>query len=118
MCIVHSSVLEEGSGIRKEETHDETEVEAQEKEEEEQPFLCPHPQPAVISTRVNSKDVVRTSDIRVSDRTPLFSLRLKQFEPIYNELTGEVHVCVCVCMYVCVCVCVCLHMGMCACFCV
>ena len=48
------------------------------------------PQPAFITTRVNDKEVVRTNDIRVSERTPLIELRLKSFEPIYNELTGEV----------------------------
>ena len=48
------------------------------------------PQPAVIATRINEREVVRTTDIRVSERTPLADLRLKSFEPIYNELTGEV----------------------------
>ena len=52
------------------------------------------PQPAVITTRINEREVVRTSDIRVSERTPLADLRLKPFDPIYNELTGEVCVCV------------------------
>ena len=36
------------------------------------------------------QEIVRTSDIRVSERVPLNSLRLKPFGPIYNELTGEV----------------------------
>ena len=36
------------------------------------------------------QEIVRTSDIRVSERVPLNSLRLQPFGPIYNELTGEV----------------------------
>ena len=36
------------------------------------------------------QEVVRTSDVRVSERTPLNQLRLKPYGPIYNELTGEV----------------------------
>ena len=50
------------------------------------------PQPAVIATRIDDKKVVRTTDVRVSERTPLTDLRLESFGPIYNELTGEVHV--------------------------
>ena len=58
----------------------------------EEPCHLIHPQPAVLTTRINERDVVRTTDIRVSERTPLADLRLKEFDPIYNELTGEVHV--------------------------
>ena len=36
------------------------------------------------------QEVVRASDLRVSERTPLNQLRLKLSGPIYNELTGEV----------------------------
>lgn len=59
------------------------------------------PQPAVIATRINNRDVVRTTDIRVSERTPLSDLRLKPFDPIYNELTGEVQSCIFTIMYIC-----------------
>ena len=38
------------------------------------------------------QEVVRTSDVRVSERTPLNQLRLKPSGPIYNELTGEVEI--------------------------
>ena len=48
------------------------------------------PQPAVIATKMADNKVIRTTDVRVSERTPLTDLRLKSFGPIYNELTGEV----------------------------
>lgn len=61
---------------------------AESKEEREIPMT--QPQPAFITTRINDKEVVRTNDVRVSERTPMTELRLKPFSPIYNELTGEV----------------------------
>ncbi len=64
--------------------------EEQEEEEEEEEIPVNQPQPAFITTRINDKEVVRTNDIRVSERTPMTELRLKPFSPIYNELTGEV----------------------------
>ena len=66
-----------------------TESKEEQQEEEEIPMVT-QPQPAFITTRINDKEVVRTNDIRVSERTPLTELRLKPFSPIYNELTGEV----------------------------
>ena len=61
-------------------------------EEEEEEIPMTQPQPVFITTRINEKEVVRTNDIRVSERTPLTELRLKPFSPIYNELTGEVKI--------------------------
>ena len=37
--------------------------------------------------------VIRSSDICVSERTPLNTLILKPYKPIWNELTGEVYTC-------------------------
>lgn len=75
------------------ETHDLTSTKGQ--SSPEQPEGVGHvthqPQPAVIATRIDDKKVVRTTDVRVSERTPLTDLRLESFGPIYNELTGEVH---------------------------
>ena len=51
-------------------------------------FLIELKNPYFISSIM--QNVVRSSDIRVSERTPLNSLRLKPFGPIYNELAGEV----------------------------
>ena len=68
----------------------ETESKEKQQEEEEETPVVTQPQPAFITTRINDKEVVRTNDIRVSERTPLTELRLKPFSPIYNELTGEV----------------------------
>ena len=64
--------------------------EEEEKEEEGEIIAGIEPQPAFITTRINEREVVRTNDIRVSERTPLTELRLKPFSPIYNELSGEV----------------------------
>ena len=61
-----------------------------ESKEEEDDTNVTQPQPTFITTRINDREVVRTNDIRVSERTPLAELRLKPFSPIYNELTGEV----------------------------
>lgn len=36
--------------------------------------------------------LTRTSDVRVSERGALTSLRLKPSPPVYNELTGEVSI--------------------------
>ena len=83
----------EGDDLLPDETHDLTvTTEEIQSPVEERPVI--QPQPAVISTRINDRDVVRTTDIRVSERTPLSDLRLKPFDPIYNELTGEVHTCI------------------------
>lgn len=59
-------------------------------EEEVEGGHVTQPQPAVIATKMADNKVVRTTDVRVSERTPLTDLRLKSFGPIYNELTGEV----------------------------
>ncbi len=50
----------------------------------------PVPQPTVVTTRLEGVGVVRTTDVRISERTLLNDLRLKPFGPIYNQLTGEV----------------------------
>ena len=59
-------------------------------EEEVEAGHVTQPQPAVIATKMADNKVIRTTDVRVSERTPLTDLRLKSFGPIYNELTGEV----------------------------
>jgi hypothetical protein len=52
------------------------------------------PQPAIISTQLpamyNTVDVVRSSDIRVSERRPKTCLILQTCDPVYNELLGDV----------------------------
>ena len=49
-----------------------------------------HPQTAVVTAECPGQGVVRTSDIRVSERTPLMQTRQKFFGPIYNELSEDV----------------------------
>eukprot|EP00731_Ephydatia_muelleri_P016880 Em0009g1304a len=46
-------------------------------------------QPSVITSVMNGETLTRTSDVRVSERGALTSLRLKPSPPVYNELTGE-----------------------------
>lgn len=52
------------------------------------------PQPAIISTQLpamyNTVDVVRSSDIRVSERRPKTCLILQTCDPVYNELLGDI----------------------------
>lgn len=48
------------------------------------------PQTAVVTARYPGQGVVRTTDVRVSERTPLMQLRQKFFGPIYNELAEDV----------------------------
>jgi hypothetical protein len=50
----------------------------------------PQPQPAVVTSIINGQ-VVRSSDLCVSERAPLATLRLKPYQPIWNELTGELN---------------------------
>ena len=88
-CEHRSHLTLEGDDLLPDETQDLTiTTEEIQSPAEERPVI--QPQPAVIATRINERDVVRTTDIRVSERTPLSDLRLKPFDPIYNELTGEV----------------------------
>ncbi|XP_072038414.1 coiled-coil domain-containing protein 87-like [Amphiura filiformis] len=49
-----------------------------------------HPQPATITKRLPNKSVVRTSDIRVSERVSMSSVTLKLNQTVFNELTDEV----------------------------
>ncbi|KAK2559100.1 Coiled-coil domain-containing protein 87 [Acropora cervicornis] len=49
-----------------------------------------HPQPAVVSLRLPDKSVVRTSDVRVSNRVNKESLTLRKYSTVYNDLTGEI----------------------------
>lgn len=49
-----------------------------------------HPQPAVVSFRLPDKSVVRTSDVRVSNRVNKASVTLKKYPTVYNDLTGEI----------------------------
>jgi len=50
----------------------------------------PIPQPATVTTTLPDGRVVRTSDLLVSQRTPMNEFRLKPFGPIYNQFTGDV----------------------------
>jgi len=49
-----------------------------------------HPQPAVVSLRLPDKSVVRTSDVRVSNRVNKASVTLNRYPTVYNDLTGEI----------------------------
>ena len=48
------------------------------------------PQTAVVTAHCPGQGVVRTSDVRVSERTPLMQIRQKFFGPIYNQLADDV----------------------------
>ncbi|XP_031563781.1 coiled-coil domain-containing protein 87-like [Actinia tenebrosa] len=49
-----------------------------------------HPQPAVVSLRLPDKSVVRTSDVRVSNRVNKSSVALTRYPTVYNDLTSEI----------------------------
>ncbi|XP_078607663.1 coiled-coil domain-containing protein 87-like isoform X4 [Branchiostoma floridae x Branchiostoma japonicum] len=67
------------------------EKEAREREEENIPLAQPtHPQPAVVSTKISKKMVVRTSDVRVSERVSLSSLTIQRSATLYNDLLGHI----------------------------
>lgn len=51
----------------------------------------PAPQTAFLTTVLpDGGGPVRTTDVQVSERTPLNELRIQPYGPIYNQLTGEV----------------------------
>ncbi|XP_038071406.1 coiled-coil domain-containing protein 87-like isoform X2 [Patiria miniata] len=50
-----------------------------------------HPQPATVTTRMPNKSVVRTSDVRVSERVSLSSITLKLNTTVFNELNDDVN---------------------------
>ncbi|CAH1254407.1 CCDC87 [Branchiostoma lanceolatum] len=65
--------------------------EAREREQENIPLAQPtHPQPAVVSTKISKKMVVRTSDVRVSERVSLSSLTIQRSATLYNDLQGDI----------------------------
>ncbi|XP_035667190.1 coiled-coil domain-containing protein 87-like isoform X2 [Branchiostoma floridae] len=67
------------------------EKEARQREEENIPLAQPtHPQPAVVSTKISKKMVVRTSDVRVSERVSLSSLTIQRSATLYNDLLGHI----------------------------
>ncbi|XP_066273764.1 coiled-coil domain-containing protein 87-like isoform X2 [Branchiostoma lanceolatum] len=67
------------------------EKEAKEREQENIPLTQPtHPQPAVVSTKISKKMVVRTSDVRVSERVSLSSLTIQRSATLYNDLQGDI----------------------------
>lgn len=49
-----------------------------------------HPQPATVSSKVSNKLLVRTSDIRVSERVCLSSITLSRYATVYNDLIEEI----------------------------
>ncbi|XP_028407068.1 coiled-coil domain-containing protein 87-like isoform X2 [Dendronephthya gigantea] len=51
---------------------------------------APPVQPATVSTRLPDKSVVRTSDVRVSNRVNKSEMTLKTFPTVYNDLIGEI----------------------------
>ncbi|XP_078689283.1 coiled-coil domain-containing protein 87-like isoform X4 [Branchiostoma floridae x Branchiostoma belcheri] len=67
------------------------EKEARELQEENIPLAQPtHPQPAVVSTKMSKKMVVRTSDVRVSERVSLSALTIQRSATLYNDLQGDI----------------------------
>ncbi|XP_013389901.1 coiled-coil domain-containing protein 87 isoform X2 [Lingula anatina] len=62
-----------------------------EKEKDNVPLQEPtHPQPATVSSKLPNKMVVRTSDVRVSERVCMTSITLQKHNPVYNDLTDEI----------------------------
>ncbi|XP_012942801.1 coiled-coil domain-containing protein 87 isoform X2 [Aplysia californica] len=49
-----------------------------------------YPQPDTVSTNMGNKGVVRTSDIRVSERVCMSSITLKCHSTVYNDLLEEI----------------------------
>ncbi|XP_033125153.1 coiled-coil domain-containing protein 87-like [Anneissia japonica] len=49
-----------------------------------------HPQPATKTTRLKNKTVIRTSDVRVSERVNMSSITLQLNRTVFNELNNEV----------------------------
>lgn len=67
------------------------EKERLQKERDSIPLKEPvHPQPATVATKLPNKMVVRTSDIRVSERVCMTSVTLKKHAPVYNDLIDEI----------------------------
>nr|XP_006814200.1 PREDICTED: coiled-coil domain-containing protein 87-like [Saccoglossus kowalevskii] len=67
------------------------EKEAREKAEQMIKIRKPtHPQPSTITKKMPNQQVVRTSDIRVSERVSLSSVTLEMNTTVYNELVGDI----------------------------
>lgn len=67
------------------------EEEARRREEESITIHPPtHMQPATVSIKLPNKMVVRTSDIRVSDRVCMSSITLDEHATVYNDLVDEI----------------------------
>ena len=70
------------------------ELEAREEERRQQEAieirLPDHPQPATVTNQLPNKMVVRTSDVRVSERVCLSEVTLKKNSTVYNDLIDEV----------------------------
>ena len=70
------------------------ELEAREEERRQQESieirLPDHPQPATVTNHLPNKMVVRTSDVRVSERVCLSEVTLKKNGTVYNDLNDEV----------------------------
>ncbi|KAJ8029847.1 Coiled-coil domain-containing protein 87 [Holothuria leucospilota] len=49
-----------------------------------------HPQPATVTTKLRDKSVVRTSDIRVSERVQQGRVSLQLYKTVFNELVDEI----------------------------
>ncbi|CAH1796761.1 unnamed protein product [Owenia fusiformis] len=48
------------------------------------------PQPATVAAKMPNKMIVRTSDIRVSERVCMSSITINQYNPVYNDLVDEI----------------------------
>ncbi|XP_041374229.1 coiled-coil domain-containing protein 87-like [Gigantopelta aegis] len=69
------------------------EKERQRKEKEAIKIQEPtHPQPATICSKLSDKLVVKTSDIRVSERVCMSSITLSRYATVYNDLIEEIDV--------------------------
>lgn len=49
-----------------------------------------HPQPDTLNTKLPNQMVVRTSDIRVSERVCMSSITIQRYSTIYNDLVEEI----------------------------
>ncbi|KAF6040750.1 CCDC87 [Bugula neritina] len=67
------------------------EKERQELEERSEPLKQPqYPQPATVAQKVANQTIVRTSDIRVSERVCMENVTIRKHATVYNDLLDEI----------------------------
>ncbi|KAK0060254.1 coiled-coil domain-containing protein 87-like isoform X1 [Biomphalaria pfeifferi] len=70
------------------------ELEEKQKQREEEECVYVHgplyPQPDTVNAKLGKSGIVRTSDIRVSERVCMSSITLQQYPPVYNDLFEEI----------------------------